>query len=124
MILPRPLKNLLKYELTRSSSALKGQIALLDTLTAQQLDSRQAAWTKKSTNALGLVLNIINHYEKKIDEAGAKTASAVMGVIAGDIEANGVHGGSAVRDKETWIRDGDSLNFARFACLDGLALMP
>ncbi|KAF8078888.1 hypothetical protein FPV67DRAFT_1558084 [Lyophyllum atratum] len=112
------------YELVWSSSILKSQTSLLHSLTVQQPDPRQAIWINRSTDALASILEIVEFYEYKVSQAGARTARAAMGVVAKEIEVDGLHAPKTLRESQVPVRSDDVLGFARYACVDGLALMP
>ncbi|KAG6814115.1 hypothetical protein H0H92_002110 [Tricholoma furcatifolium] len=81
-----------EYELIRSGSILKNQQTLLASLTiAPKAGTRQAAWIKRSTEALASITEMIGFYEDKVGAEGARTAQAAMNVLAGEIEVNGLH---------------------------------
>ncbi|KAF5384911.1 hypothetical protein D9615_001292 [Tricholomella constricta] len=88
------------YELVRSSAILKNQASLLKVLTVPQPDPRQTTWIKKSTDALASILEIVDFYERRVNEAGARTAKAAMSVVAKEIEVDGLHAVKALRELE------------------------
>ncbi|GLB35898.1 putative DUF1741 [Lyophyllum shimeji] len=112
------------YELIRSSTVLRSQIGLLSTLAMPQLNARQATWTTRSSDALDAILEIVAFYESKVSQANARTAKAAMGIVAKEIEADGLYATRNPRNLQAPIRSEDVLGFTRFACIDGLALMP
>ncbi|TFK77362.1 hypothetical protein BDN72DRAFT_910444 [Pluteus cervinus] len=111
------------YELVRSAEVLKKQDALLKSL-ALPVPQDAPGWTnEKPADALMDILEITSHYEMKLQATGARTASTAMRAVTKEIEANGVHGVKS-REYEPIKRTEDVFGFARFACADGLALMP
>ncbi|KAG6837686.1 hypothetical protein H0H93_004962 [Arthromyces matolae] len=79
------------YELIRSASALESQDSLLKSLTVSRPDLRHEIWVQRSAKALKSILEIVNYYKQKVNEANARTAKAAMGVVAQEIEVNGLY---------------------------------
>jgi hypothetical protein len=77
-----------------------------------------------SVAQLASIVTIIEYYETSIKNAGARTAKDAMAVVAQKIEADGLHGVNGLPETEPPKRSQDVLGFSRFACQDGLALMP
>jgi len=68
----------------------------------------------------------VAYYEQKVQEGGASSAIAVLRVISKEVDRDGLHGGDDQNEEEA-PRHADDLGeigFIRFACADGLELMP
>jgi hypothetical protein len=79
-----------QYELVRSSSVLRKQATIVNT--------SKPNGGQDVKGVLDHLLNITDFYAKKIEEkgVGVETTQNVMQVIADEIEANGMHGVTAV----------------------------
>ncbi|PPQ99554.1 hypothetical protein CVT24_005342 [Panaeolus cyanescens] len=106
------------YELVRSSSVLKQQAPLLESL---RLPSSGQFLVAKDN--ISRIVDIVSYYEVKVQESGGNVAAAkdVLKVIADDIESNGVHGAKDTPIPTPPTRSEDVLDFGRFAVVDILA---
>jgi len=115
------------YELVQTSAVLKRQKALLQAVAVPQVASRRASWQSDNTSkTLIHLLSVTDFYGNLIAQAGAHTAKAAMKVVASEIERDGLyHGTGEVREHEEPPKQSeDVLGFVRYACMDGLSLMP
>ncbi|CAE7224915.1 unnamed protein product [Rhizoctonia solani] len=98
----------LVYEMVRASPTLR------------QLTKREQRG--KYNQSLQDLLMTIEFYENQL--AGTNSADSVLHVLAREIERDGVYGISArEREEPGNIISGGEINFARWACSDGLALV-
>jgi len=115
------------YELVQTSAVLKKQIALLQAVGVHQVASRRSSWQSDDTSkTLTHLLSVTDFYGNLIAEAGAQTAKDAMKIVAKEIEKDGLHlGATGVWEHEVPPRRSeDVLGFVRYACIDGLSLMP
>ncbi|KAH7927264.1 hypothetical protein BV22DRAFT_1032014 [Leucogyrophana mollusca] len=115
------------YELVRSSPILRKQQLLLEAL-GQPLalsDRRVSFRSDSTTKALSRLFSVVGFYENLIATAGVQTAKEAIRVVAKDIEKDGLHGLTDVQAiDDPPIRSEDVVGFIRYACVDGLSLMP
>jgi len=114
------------YELVRSSPVLKKQVSLLQLLSLPA-PQRRASWMtdQQPTIMLSRILSVTEFYEEKIAIAGAVSAKDAMDIVAREIEADGLHGVEPAQDMDQPPKHSeDVFGFARYACVDGLSLMP
>jgi hypothetical protein len=83
-----------QYELVRSSSMLRNQASLLESLALPNSSSQNSG----GLNALTSILEIIGFYEQKVGEASTRTAIDGVRVIELDVEVNGFRGATTFLD--------------------------
>jgi len=117
----------LQYELVQTSAVLKKQAALLRTVAMPQVPlSRRASFqSDDTTKALAHLLSVTDFYGNLISQTGAYTAKDAMKIVAEEVEKDGLHVGNVMQEhEEPPKRSEDVFGFVRYACMDGLSLMP
>ena len=51
-------------------------------------------------DSLKLILDIVSHYEKKVQESGSKSAVAVLKTISKEIDRDGLFGGKDMNEDD------------------------
>ncbi|TFK30905.1 hypothetical protein FA15DRAFT_37443 [Coprinopsis marcescibilis] len=103
------------YELVRNIGTLEKMQTLLNTL----------AYQKRSRNlALRYVIQVSSFYGENIAAKTPSSASGTLQVIVQELELNGLHVPNEHNfgDPEPQVRSEEVLDFARYACGDGLEL--
>lgn len=123
-ILPTPLAlHQFVYELVRSAPVLQILMSVLDELALPPSKSSRVQRTKPK-DLLSEVVTIARYYEARVLRANASTAEAGLQVVVREIENDGLHGVNESQETEPPRRSDDVSGFSRYACMDGLALMP
>ncbi|KIY69176.1 hypothetical protein CYLTODRAFT_237652 [Cylindrobasidium torrendii FP15055 ss-10] len=112
------------YELVRSSSDIQSQAPILKQLEMPRASNKRNSLKNQPADVLMKLVSFTQFYQMKITEAKAKTAGSALRVIAAEIEANGLHGIGESMEPEPLANRESMLGFSRYACMDGLALMP
>jgi len=86
-----------QYELVRSSSVLKNQALLLQSLA---LPHSHLPHPTTYEDILASILETVDFYEQKVIQAGASTADDGICIIAREVEANGLHGAKSLPEAE------------------------
>ncbi|KAF9041727.1 hypothetical protein BDZ89DRAFT_1207601 [Hymenopellis radicata] len=121
---PRSIHELI-YELVRSSSDLQSQAVLMKKLAMPEATNKRHSLNQQQpTEVLMRLITTTQFYERKITEVKARTPGEAFRAIARDIDANGLHGVADTREPEPLVHSDAVFGFSRYACLDGLALMP
>ncbi|KLO13756.1 hypothetical protein SCHPADRAFT_873602 [Schizopora paradoxa] len=117
----------LVYELVRSSSVLQKHHTVFSQTTHRSPSKSANSSTAAANAAYHHLIDVVSHYEGKVQESGvASSAVAVLRVISKEVERDGLFGGKEQNEEEA-PKHADELGevgFIRFACADGLALMP
>ncbi|KZP25398.1 hypothetical protein FIBSPDRAFT_1041539 [Athelia psychrophila] len=113
------------YELIQTAGILKKQQSFLQA--ARSTSSRRASWqTDDAVKALNHLISVTDHYEQMVASAGPQSAKQAMRLVAKSIENDGLHigPGELLQSEEPLKQTEDVYGFVRYACVDGLALMP
>ncbi|KAJ3568594.1 hypothetical protein NP233_g5615 [Leucocoprinus birnbaumii] len=86
----------------------------------------RTAWISNRTNEerLNNIMDTASFYEKKVSDAGARTAKDALRIVAQEIESEGLHGVKTTFDSEPPKRVEEAISFVRHGYSDILALMP
>lgn len=112
------------YELVRAASDLQSQAALLKRLAGPESKVRRHSLVQQPTELLMKIVTITQFYEQKVTQSQARTAKDALRAVSREIEANGLYGLTDSREPEPPQQSEDVLSFSRYACMDGMALMP
>ncbi|KAG9222529.1 hypothetical protein CCMSSC00406_0002864 [Pleurotus cornucopiae] len=113
------------YELVRSLECFRKLAILQETLAVPQSPGRRGSNSfELPIDRLGRIIATLQYYEEKIQTADARSAKAALRVLAGEVNRDGVHGTPEQEISEPSKQLDDVLTFARYACADGLSLMP
>ncbi|KIK70706.1 hypothetical protein GYMLUDRAFT_65921 [Collybiopsis luxurians FD-317 M1] len=111
------------YDLVHDCHVLQNQISLLQTL-AMPVSSKQTLWSEDPLRITTSIVEITRFYESKIAASGARSAVQAMQIVAREIDQDGLHGLRESRRGALPKHSNEVFGFARFACVDSLALMP
>lgn len=110
----------LQYELVRSSDVLRGLGPLLKTLEMRNMDGA----AHPSRTQLASIITVVEYYEQEITKSESRSAKDAFHLVAQRIDVDGLFGVRSLPESEPPRQSQDVLGFSRFACQDGLALMP
>ncbi|KAK0208779.1 hypothetical protein DFS33DRAFT_473524 [Desarmillaria ectypa] len=112
------------YELVRAASDLQSQATLLKRLAGPESEVQRHSLVQQPSNLLMKIITITQFYEQKVAQSQARTAKDALQAVSREIEANGLYGLTDTHEPELPQRSEDVLSFSRYACMDGMALMP
>ncbi|KAK0465598.1 uncharacterized protein EV420DRAFT_1515077 [Desarmillaria tabescens] len=112
------------YKLVRAASDLQSQATLLKRLAGPESKAQRHSLVQQPTDLLMKIVTITQFYEQKVTQSQARTAKDALRAVSREIEANSVYGLTDTREPEPPQRSENVLPFSRYACMDGMALMP
>ncbi|EJD51924.1 hypothetical protein AURDEDRAFT_82848 [Auricularia subglabra TFB-10046 SS5] len=121
------------YELVRSHHVLEKHKGGLPYASNRSILQKRGKGTLilRASRAMSELEKVISHYGDKIagKDASGRTVEAVMASIRAEVDRDGIFGTSNSEEaqEDTDIASAESLSatsFARWACVDGLALVP
>ncbi|KII94087.1 hypothetical protein PLICRDRAFT_50074 [Plicaturopsis crispa FD-325 SS-3] len=112
------------YELVRSSAMLRKQSSILQSLANPRGHRRSSSISERPRDTLAHMLATIDFYEDIIAKAGARSAKGAMQTLGKQIDSDGLHGVQDHSFEELPKNSAEVLGFIRYACADGLSLMP
>jgi len=116
----------LVYEFVRSSAVLQKQQSYLQKVTHEGSRINNADRRGSSASTMRSILSTVSYYEKKVQEGKTINATAVLRIIAKEVDRDGLYGSKDKNEDDPPKRSGDfgEISFVRHACADGLALTP
>lgn len=95
------LGNYIQYELVRSSSVIRKQMGILQTLAQPgSMDRRMSLRSESASRSLRRVLSVISYYEGEISGSGAQTAKESLRVVARLVDSDGVQSAQERSEEE------------------------
>ncbi|KAE9398447.1 hypothetical protein BT96DRAFT_957569 [Gymnopus androsaceus JB14] len=79
------------YELVHDYQTLEKQVSLLQDL-AMPTSPKQKSWDEDPSRILATILDTTRFYETKVAAAGARSATQAMGIVAREIDQDGLYG--------------------------------